>query len=67
MDALINQLTDEAFLKPAALILSLLMFLLLLKRINKILLFVGLAVIGALVLLNNQPAWLQKITDNFKW
>jgi hypothetical protein len=62
-----DRITDESFLKPASAILALVIFLVLLRRINKVLLFVGVAVIGSIYLLNDPPPWLQKIIDSFAY
>ena len=63
---MIDKLTDEAFLKPALIILTLIIMLVMLKRINKILLIVGILVLSALYLLNNRPDWLDAIWRNFQ-
>jgi len=63
---MLDLLKDEAFLKPAAAILALVLMLSMLKRINKILLIVGIAVIASLYFLNNRPAWLEEIWKMFQ-
>jgi hypothetical protein len=63
---MIEKLTDEAFLKPALVILTLVFLLLMLKRINKVLLIVGIVVLAALYLLNNRPDWLEAFWKNFQ-
>lgn len=62
---MLDQFTNEAFLQPVMAITALILFLLLLKKLNKILLFVGIAVLTALYLLNNRPSWLDVILSNF--
>lgn len=62
---MLDQFTNEAFLQPVMAITALILFLLLLKKLNKILLFVGIAVLTALYLLNNRPGWLDVILSNF--
>lgn len=61
-----EQLTDEAFIKPASIVLALLLFLILLKKVNKVLLIVGIGVTTAMYLIYNQPDWLKPIIDSFK-
>jgi hypothetical protein len=62
-----DRLTDESFLKPASALLALVIFLVLLRRINKVLLFVGVAVIGVIYLLNDPPPWLEDIIKSFEY
>ena len=61
-----DRITDEKLLEPAAAVLALILFLLLLRKINKLLLLVGAAILTALYLLNNQPDWLKNLTDSFR-
>lgn len=63
---MLDLLKDEAFLKPAAAILALVLMLGLLRRINKILLIVGISVITILYFLYNRPPWLETIWQNFQ-
>ena len=63
---MLELLKNEAFLKPAAAILALILLLSLLRKINKILLIVGIAVIASLYFLNNRPAWLEEIWQMFQ-
>ncbi|MEQ9823629.1 MAG: hypothetical protein ABQ298_04520 [Puniceicoccaceae bacterium] len=63
---MLDLLKDEAFLKPAAAILALILMLGMLRRINKILLVVGIAVITILYFLYNRPPWLESIWRNFQ-
>lgn len=63
---MLELLKDEAFLKPAAAILALILLLSFLRKINKILLIVGIVVIASLYFLNNRPAWLEEIWQMFQ-
>ena len=63
---MLELLKDEAFLKPAAAILALVLMLSLLRKINKILLVVGISVVTLLYFLNNRPAWLEEIWQMFQ-
>lgn len=64
---MLDQLTDEAFLKPTAIIIAVLLLLILLRKINKVLLVVGILVLSALYILNNQPEWLQQFWKYFQY
>ena len=64
---MLDLLTDEAFLKPAAVIIAILLLLMLLRKINKVLLVVGILVISMLYLLNNRPEWLDAIIRSFQY
>lgn len=63
---MLELLKDEAFLKPAAAILALILLLSFLRKINKILLIVGIVVIASLYFLNNRPPWLEEIWQMFQ-
>ena len=64
---MIDLLTDEAFLKPALIVITLIMMLILLRRINKIVLVMGILVLLALYLLNNRPDWIDAFWKNFQY
>ncbi len=59
-------LSDEVRLKTIATGIALLIFLIMLKRINKVLLFVGVLVIAALYLMQTQPPWFRAIIVHFQ-
>jgi hypothetical protein len=58
-----EKLTDEAFMKPAAAVIALIIFLLALRKINKILFFVGIVAVLVIYLLNSPPQWFQNTLD----
>lgn len=63
---MIEQFTNEEFLKPVFVVFALILMLVLLRKINKVLLIVGVIVLSALYLLNNRPDWLEAIWQNFQ-
>jgi hypothetical protein len=61
-----EQITDEAFLKPALTIGALGLLLISLRKINKVLLIVGIVVLGVLYFTTNRPPWLESIWQSFQ-